>query len=251
MGQIFFGLMYFIFWVLMVVSTIESYKVLRIGIRSKRWNKVEATITAHKIYTYSDRSSITRYGYSVVYTYNVNHQIYQGCVDLDILSDKIDIFYDPDKPEVSSLGWDIGDLIGFCVLVGFTSLITGPIMGWFVSLLGLKNFGVENAIVVFFLITGSLILQILFLSCCAYGVVHTFIFCYKELKHRRMPRPGMHFFICFVMFGVLSHSLMAGLAELVGLILIGSQPTEGCYQPNFQQKKWISTPCPPRLNGPN
>jgi hypothetical protein len=33
--------------------------------------------------------------------------------------------------------------------------------------------------------------------------------------------------------------------ELRGLIAIGSKPDSGCYQPDFEQRKWLSIVCPP------
>jgi hypothetical protein len=33
--------------------------------------------------------------------------------------------------------------------------------------------------------------------------------------------------------------------ELRGLIAIGSKPDSGCYQPNFEQRKWLPIVCPP------
>jgi hypothetical protein len=34
-------------------------------------------------------------------------------------------------------------------------------------------------------------------------------------------------------------------SELRALLIIGSKPSSGCHEPNFEHKKWLPIPCPP------
>jgi Protein of unknown function (DUF3592) len=266
--QIFIGLIFLLFWLVGMKITFQSYKGLRAGISSRKWNPVEAVVTDHKVYTYTTggQASRTAYGYSVMYTYSVEHQTYQGsgfdCGNFvkwedaerasveDYPVDKaVDIFYNPDKPEISSsrtlLERIVPEVIWLCMGVGWTSVFTGMIV------LFANRADAKGSVAMPFLQMGTSIILIVFWCVMLSIILSTLINCFKEIKNRRLPRPGWGILIVLFLFGVFSTHLIGGLVQLLGVILIGSAPAEGCYQPNFQEKRWTLISCPPPSNGQN
>jgi hypothetical protein len=254
--QIFTGLILLSFCLAGISQVVQSYKDLRTGIGSRKWNPLEAVVTDHTVYTYmAGQSSTTVYGYSVVYNYSVEHQTYQGFgfdhggfVERELaeqasiadypVGKAVEIFFDSGNPEISSSKTSseqiTSALFVLCLCVGWASVFTGMIVR-----------SVTGSVTMPFLQIGVSIITIVFWCWMLIIISSTLVDCFKKVKNRRLPRPGLGFLIILFLFGILSTHLM------VGVVLIGSTPAEGCYQPNFQEKRWISVSCPSPSNGQN
>jgi Protein of unknown function (DUF3592) len=250
------GLITLLAWLAGIAVVIQSYEDLRTGLSSRKWNPVEAVVTDHIVRAYTTgKASTTAYGYLVMYTYSVERQTYRGSgFDHDDFAEwesaeqasiadypvgkVVEIFHNSYNPEISSSRTSSEQIASALFELCGGSFFMGGIAGFTNQM--------ATALEMPFLQIGTFIIMIAF-WCLMLSIISSILIdCFKEVKNQRLPRPALGFFIFLFLFGVLSTHLIGGLMQLVGIVLIGSAPAKGCYQPNFQEKRWISISCPSR-----
>jgi hypothetical protein len=242
MGQLLFqmliGLIFLLFLLVGIAAILQSYIGLSAAISSRKWNSVEAVVTDHEVYAYKaggDKTPRTAYGYSVTYSYSVEHQTYQGS-GFDHgnflaweyaehalarnypVGKAVKILYSPKDQEISSSRdpseWITSEVTGLLFGVGGMLPLTGIIIAF------LDSADAAGSVIIPIVVIGTSILLILFWCLILFNIARILIICFKEIKDCRLPRPLDAFFILFLLFGLLSIILMIWL-NFISIILMG------------------------------
>lgn len=236
MGQLLFqmsiGFILLLCWLIGFGMTAQLCEDLRTAISSRKWNRLEANVTGHKVYTYKtggDKISRTVYGYLVMYTYSIDHQTYQGsgfdrgnfvaweyaerasAEDYPV-GKEVQILYSPDEPEISSSRdsseWMISEAVKLVFGVAFMMVMTGLVI------LASDYFGTAALS----LKIGTGLVLTLFWCWMLFNILYIISIAFGGVKNRGLPRPlvsGVGFFIILFLLSMLSTLLIGSLVNII------------------------------------